>query len=252
RGGKQWLTPNAREYREALILLAKYYSGANSDEVEGHFERAIERLEDALLLYPEDPRVPELTFLLADAYRQSAIELRKVRKSPKQASDSVAEAANSRLDAALRHFSAVVTALAPHNEGANARRGLSGLEKAFLRMSYLYRGDCLFDLARYDDAISAYEEAAWRYDNMPAAVSASMQIYHCYQRLGRAGEGRAVLGRLRWLIRTIPETAFEAERGMPKKAYWEALIDRLERLNVTGVSRAQSWPRNGNYSVAAA
>lgn len=250
RAGKQWLTPKATEYREALILLANYYAVARTDAVEGHFERAVERLEDALVLYPDDPRVPELTFLLADAFRQSAIALRKGRESSETATDSVAEAADTRLAAALRHFSAVVQALAPHNEGTNSTRRLSGLEKTFLRMSYLYRGDCLFDLGRYDDAIAAYEEAAWRYDNMPAAVSASMQIYHCQQRLGRTGEARAVLGRLHWLIQTIPETAFEAERGMPKKAYWEALIDRLDRLNVTGVSLAPSAPRSEDTSVA--
>lgn len=240
RGGKQWLTPKAREYREALILLAKYYATATEDEVERPYERAVERLEDALVLYPDDPRVPELTFLLADAYRRSAIALRQDRKSSEAASDSAAEQSASRLGAALRNFSAVITALAPYNEGEGSERSLSELEKTYLRMSYLYRGDCLFDLARYEDAIAAYEEVAWRYDNMPAAVSASMQIYHCYQRMGRPGEARAVLGRLRWLIRTIPETAFEIEPGMPKKAYWEALTDRLERLSVTGVGRARS------------
>ncbi|MFQ5351679.1 MAG: tol-pal system YbgF family protein [Phycisphaerae bacterium] len=249
RSPKQWLTPRAREYREALVQLATYYVGASDREVPNHVERAIERLQDTLALYPEDRRAPELTFLLADAYRQSAAGLRReLKKTGRPSADDVQTSAwADRLQAAYRYFNQVVATLAPHDNGTTHApapdkgspampSGLSELESTYLRMSYLYRGDCLFDLRRYDEAIAAYEEAAWRYDHMPAAVSASMQIYHCYQRVGRTEEARAVLGRLHWLIRAIPESVFENERGMPSKRYWEALVNRLDRLAADAVS----------------
>lgn len=232
RGPDQPLSPRSHEYREALIELADYYVAASETEVPHHFERAVERLTETLALYPDDPRVPQLTFLLADSYRQSAIEIRALAKQPGAVpveTDGPA-AGSDRLRTAFRYYSQVIAALAPHDESPEVGPGLSLLEKTYLRMSYLYRGDCLFDLGEYETAIEAYEEAAWRYDNMPAAVSASMQIFHCFQRLGRTADARAVLGRLRWLIRTIPEAVFEAERGMPAKAYWMSLIERLDRL----------------------
>jgi tetratricopeptide (TPR) repeat protein len=122
-------------------------------------------------------------------------------------------------------FDELISILAAHDESA-----LNAVEKTFLRLAYLYRGDCLFDSGRFDEARSAYEEVAWRYGNRPAAVSASMQIYHCHQRLGRLDEAAATLGRLGWLIAAIPADTFAAESGMPPKSYWEGMIRRLEQL----------------------
>ena len=37
----------------------------------------------------------------------------------------------------------------------------------------------------------------------------------------------AALARLRWLLRKIPASAFDTERGMSPKKYWEAMVDRV-------------------------
>ena len=59
-----------------------------------------------------------------------------------------------------------------------------------------------------------------------------MQIIHCYQRMGQPIEARAALRRMRWLLRKIPGPAFDTQRGMSSKAYWEAMVERLERTGV--------------------
>ncbi|MCG8407038.1 MAG: tetratricopeptide repeat protein [Phycisphaerales bacterium] len=225
RGADPLFGPQAKEYRQALFRLAEYYSHADKEQIEDHFEKAIVRLEDAVALYPDDPAIPRLKFLLAESYRKSA---QRVREDKRSADDTDAmKEINRRLALALKNYGEVRDALARHDSEI-----LTDLEKTYLRASYLYIGDCLFDLERLEPAIEAYREAAWRYENQPAAVSATMQVVHCYQRLGRLEEARAALARLQWLLKKIPAEMFDAEFGMSSKPYWNAFAKRVERTGI--------------------
>ncbi len=62
-------TPTAPEFREALLELANLYMRWDKPEL------AIERLEQALALYGEDPEITRMQFQLADAYRRSGVAL---------------------------------------------------------------------------------------------------------------------------------------------------------------------------------
>lgn len=223
RGPDPLFRPQADEYRRALFRLAEYYSSLDDDKAPGHLESAITRLEDAIALYPDDPQTVRLRFLLADAYRRSAAVIRR-GKNP----DAEAKAqADHRTKLALKNYSTVKQSLAPLDASE-----LSDLEATYLRMSYLYIGDCLFDLGALDQAIEAYREVAWRYENQPAAVSATLQVVHCYERLGRPKQARAALARLEWLLKKIPDAAFQTQSGMTSKAYWQAMAKRVERMNL--------------------
>jgi len=236
RGPAPLFTPQAQEYREALFQLARYYLQADDKAVPGRLELAIERLETARSLYPDDDRISELEFHLADSYRLSAMALSRRSESgdvvagrPATATvpEPIRQDADRRMGSALQNYQAVIDDLAPRDES-----GLRDVERVYLKLSYLYRGDCLFDLGHYAEAREAYEEAAWRYADSPACVSASMQIYHCHLRMGMVDEARATLGRLKWLIATVPDKSFADEPGQPGKAYWTEMIARLERLDV--------------------
>jgi len=232
RGQAPLFTPQAHEYREALFLLARYYLHVKDDAVPGRLERAIERLELARSLYPDDDETSELVFHLADSYRLSAMALTRRSDAPvdpaasAEVPEPIRQDAARRIGAALKNYQAVIDDLAPRDESA-----LRDVERTYLKLSYLYRGDCLFDLGHYAEAREAYEEAAWRYADSPACVSASMQIYHCHLRMGMTDEARATLGRLKWLISTVPDRSFVDEPGQPGKAYWTDMISRLERLD---------------------
>jgi len=226
RGPDLLFEPQAREYREALFRLARYY--LESDQP-GHLEQAIGRLEDALALYPDDPESPRLTFQLADAYRRSAAELRRI------AAEAVEENERRRLEEqwrertrkALVGFQSVIAALAGQDEAA-----LDDLQQLYLRMSYLFRGDALVDLGETAAAIEAYQEAVWRYERRPEAVTASLQIVRCHQRLGQSAEAAAALERLKWLVETIPDSAFAEERGMSSKEYWQNTVARWQEAGL--------------------
>jgi len=229
RGPAALFAPQASEYREALVRLAEYYSRAKEEEIPGHVEKAIVRLEEAIAHYPGDPQMPRWYYLLADAYRSSGrlLESEAEPLSVASAKEAAKLEAEDRIKRALSCYDQVIGALAPHDAAE-----LSELEETYLRMSYLYRGDCLFDLGRYQEAIEAYRETAWRYEGLPAAVSASMQIIHCHLRLGESVEAESALARLKWLLRKMPEDAFSVERGMSPKSYWEAMVARMESAGV--------------------
>jgi len=243
-GPEHLFDPQAREYCSALFLLADYYCRASEEEVPGHLEKAIARLEEAIALYPDDPQIVRLTFQLADAYQQSGTALAALAEKPPDdagvregilapaETDDAGKAAlnaekDARLERALSGFDRVIAALAPRDEAE-----LSEIERTYLLASYVHRGDCLFDLGRYQEALPAYNEAVWRYEDTPEAVAASMQIVHCHERLEQFDEARAALQRLSWLLRKMPASVFDEARGVPPKTYWENLVDRWQRTGV--------------------
>ena len=226
RGKEQLFAPSAAEYREALYQLANCYSGASDSEMADHFEQAIVRWTDWIALYPDEPRMTEARFHLANAYRQSGLKLRD--EGAGQPSDEKRSRyrteSQQRIARALEEFESVIAMLAPRNGS-----GLSASCDAYLRAAYLYRADCLFDLGRYQRALETYREAAWRYEDQPTAVTASLQVVNCHERLGQFAEAAAALARARWLLAKVPASSFEPGKGAPPKEYYQAMFDRLER-----------------------
>lgn len=232
RGPDPVFTPEAVEYRDALFHLAEYLAKApTADTAEGRratqarLAGAIARLNDALALYPDDPARHQMEFLRAESLRRTA---RMILDDEIASKEAAAQAeVRTRLAGALADYQRVREALARVDEP-----DLSELDQTYLRATYLYIGDCLFDLDRLDEAVEAYREAAWRYENDPIAVAAAMQVVHCFDRLGKPAEARAALGRMRWLVEKIPAESFEQRGGMSPKSYWLALLDRIERTGV--------------------
>lgn len=227
-GPEEVFTPRATEYREALFTLAEFYTQADIARFPNRDELAISRLEDALALYPAATEAPKLLFLLGESYRRSAQRLRESLKKELDARtrEESTLAADDRLRRAVESYERIVARLAGQDGSA-----LSESEQLYLRSSYLYRADCLFDLGDFAAAADGYREAQWRYEADPSAVSAGVQLYHCFVRLGNANEAKMALARLGWLLKKLPESAFEARRGMSSKAYWEGLVARLEQTS---------------------
>ena len=226
RGPAPLVSPRARQYRDALLRLAEFYFRADEARHPNHFELAVERLEQMLVLYPGDEAAARCRFMLGDAYRRSSAALKTQAaelESPLAQRQALDEAAR-RMECALGAFEQVIEALGPVNWGQ-----LTNLEQALLTAAYPYRGDCLFDLGRLAEAIDAYRQTAWRFENQPAAVTSLIRIVECHERLGQTQEAGAALARLHWWLAKTPESVFDAEAGIPAKPYWEAQVARLEQ-----------------------
>ncbi len=92
------------------------------------------------------------------------------------------------------------------------------------RLSLFYRGDCLFELNEADtleEALAVYREAAARYEAEPAALTAQVQVANIYLRQGKLREAVRAVERARWMLRGIPEEAFEQYADGTDRAYWD-------------------------------
>lgn len=229
RGADALFSPKAVEYREALLRLIDFYVRTDAARVPDRWERAIRRIAQALALYPDDPETTRFRFLLAEAYRASgaAVAEEAERTASPIAAEQAREESRRRLKRALKEYEQVIALLA-----AEDSESVESREQSYLQASYLYRGDCLFDLRRYDEAVVAYREASWRYENLPTAVVAMFQMIQCHLRTGAQAEARAAAARLGWLLKKTPAASFEALPGMASKAYWESLVERMVRMGV--------------------
>ena len=204
------VTPAAAEFRDALFRIADLYVET------GQFERAIVRLEEALSRYPEDPRILRARYRLAEAYRKSAAQISAALAEAKDLAprDQLAAELHRRLQRARQLYDEVIAASDGRAPASRPAGGERELQDAYVRLSYLYRADCLFDELEhgggtpqgYAEAIRLYEQAAWRFRSDPAALSAYVQIVHCYLRLGDLAHARTTLERARWILRGIPDS----------------------------------------------
>lgn len=209
------VTPQAPEYRTALLLLARLLYQ------HGDWELAIRRLEDAIAFYPDEPRRVELLFLLGQSYRRSGEALEGALATSRPAGKPIGDAESARRVArAAEAFEQVIAALAPLNESS-----LSPADRTRLRSAYMARMDCLFSVGRYAEALAAATDALWRYEREPECVSAAVRLAQCQARLGRAEDARRTLERARWLLERVPDAAFSSQRGQASRAAWKELLD---------------------------
>jgi tetratricopeptide (TPR) repeat protein len=164
-------------------------------------------------------------FLMGDSYRKSAslldvklaIATNDGNKDPKAAVDSVEATAakRDRLTKAKGLYDRVVDLY------RNATAAPSDTDRLYMKLAHFYRADCLYDLGAFDDAIRAYDAAAFRYQEDPSALAAYVQIVNSYCALGRVEEAKTANERAKWLLRRMPQESFtDGSFSMPK-AYWE-------------------------------
>jgi tetratricopeptide (TPR) repeat protein len=180
-------------------------------------------MEEFLERYPHDPRVVQVQFILANAYRKSGLALLEAADGSGKGSTGGMDGP-ARLTRAETLFGEVVRQL-----DARKAESLSPIEQLYLKYSHLYEADCAFDQTQYERAVGLYERVCRRFRRDPISLSAYVQILNCYQRTGRDGEARAVLQRIGWLLKTIPAERFEAMPGGQSLAQWQGFVDWVEK-----------------------
>jgi tetratricopeptide (TPR) repeat protein len=212
-------TPSAPEFREGLLELANLYMRWAKPE------RAIERLEQAVSLYSQDPEITRMQYQLADAYRRSGVALQAEAAGMKQPTqgDALAQEAQRRLARAKDLFDKVASRL----DVASAP--LSPAERIYLKTSYVYRADCAFDTGQFGQAADLYGRVAWRWQNDPIALAAYVQIVRSYLATGEPDAARSALARARWILRKIPDAQFNQPPDFRTRAYWTQMFDWVEK-----------------------
>lgn len=203
------ITPDAREFREALMELAGlYYRTAR-------YELAVAKLEEITQRYPNDERMGQLWFLMADSYRKSAtlleskLDMTGAVATPRPAVDlsDAMKAKAERLARARDLYKQVI-------EYYRGREIQTGEDRLYQKLAYFYRADCVYDLGEYLESIKFYDEAASHYQGDPSALAAYVQIVNANMALGRMDEAKAASERAKTMFRAMPGDAFsETETG---------------------------------------
>jgi tetratricopeptide (TPR) repeat protein len=217
-----FVDPGAEEFRQSLFELAQLYYRTQ------RFELAIARLDEMAQRYPNDPQMPQLTFLMADSYRKSASLLATQLATTANGAAGAAEvetARRERLAKARELFDKAVDLY-------GTSPPTSDVDKLYLKLSCFYRADCMYDLGKYEEAIKLYDQAAFRYQDDPSALAAYVQIVNSYCALGKSDDARAANERAKWILTRMPPEAFQNDSfSMPKK-YWD---DWLKWTSQSGV-----------------
>jgi tetratricopeptide (TPR) repeat protein len=166
-------------------------------------------------------------FLLAESYRKSAIEIAAVlERTPVMSQRAeMQKARQDRLLLASQEFARVIGALdAEALEAYAVKRKLTSLEQDYLRIAYMDRAQCHLERGEYEEAISLYDRAAARFSEELIAVQAYVQIVNAYLREGKLSQASAAAERGRWMLKRIPDTAFEKSTAGVNRAYFEKLL----------------------------
>ena len=202
------LGPEAEEFGQALFELSQlYYRTAR-------YEEAVARLEEMSQRYPKDPRLAQIVFLMADSYRKSASLLDGKIAGAVSDPAEVRAARKQRLAKAKALFDRLVGLF--HDAPPAGE-----LDKLYLKLSYFYRADCLYDLHSFDEAITAYDAAAMRYQDDASALSAYVQIVNAYCEEGRFTDAKHANERAKTLLARMPADAFNDGAFSMPKSYWQ-------------------------------
>jgi tetratricopeptide (TPR) repeat protein len=217
--GRARLEPDALDYRDALIELGSlYYDNAD-------FVGAIERLHEAVRRYPDDDRIHEIEFRLADSYRRQAIGLEPQLGSPGLPPAERRRLENQRTDH-LRTAAELFGDICADRGDAPPAAGDRLSEQAF-RYACLYQADCAFELGLYSEAVDRYDEVATRFPRHHTSMTALIQIVNCYSNLGDAARARAAHRRAMLRLDELPDEAFEASDALLDRTAWERWLKNM-------------------------
>lgn len=221
------IAPDAPVFRAALHSLGELLYE------QGRFALAIRRLEDFLTLYPQDDERARILFLLANAYRQAAYELRDDPPADVPLSAALEES-QRRFAHASELFgqllAEITPATQPESTPAAPPAALDPQNALYERLALFYRGDCLYELNDNDslrEALATYRQAAARYQREPASLVAQVQIANIYLRMGRVTEAARAIENARWLLRAIPPAGFDESPSGQDAADWDGYLSAL-------------------------
>jgi tetratricopeptide (TPR) repeat protein len=219
-GGREF-SPQAEEFREALLELGRAYYGS------GRYAPAIERLREFEARYPGDEEIQRVRFRLADSERLSAEAIEKSLElaMPQAQHEELEKTRDARLREAMGLFERVKDALA-----ARKPESLGAVERIHLRNSIFYLGDCAYELGDYNAAISYYDAARQQYDSDPASLVALVQIVNAYVQQGEWAKAVTANERARQHLAKFPESVWSDPDLPMDKRHWERWLDSKSLL----------------------
>jgi TolA-binding protein len=216
------LAPQSPEWRDSLFALGFLL------EREGKYSEAITRLDDAMARYPSAPQAIEARYLTADAFRHLARDTDAKLRSEKIESlrNALAKQFTEYLNAAVIRYEQLQNFLTQREQ----QNETGPNDRAILRNTYFGLATALFDLGRFNDAISVYSRVVNQYRNQPEALDALVQIANCWNRLDRPFEARGAIAQAKATLNRLDKQADFKLTTNYSRDEWTSLLDQMAKL----------------------
>lgn len=216
--GQRFLEPDALEFRDALLEISNLYHDTD------RFTEAIEHLNEMMQRYPDDDKLKTVMYMLADSYRGNAIQISRqledAARIPPSERRRLEEMRGTLFQMAITHYTKLCDAF----EQVDQKR-LNRLERDMLRRSYLYRGDCAFQIGEYELAIQLYDYSVRKYSVHHSSMYALVQIVNSYNELGMKARAQTAHRRALVRLKQLPDEAFSAPDSLMDREAWERWLE---------------------------
>jgi tetratricopeptide (TPR) repeat protein len=211
-GPSDTLGPTSSDYKDALVELGSLYLDSDryqlSQDPQTYPVKAVEILDEAVKRCTDDPRIVLLQYRLAHAYRRYAAMVEKELE--------LEHTYAQRADMSSRREQYLEEAVANYASAINGFEQIkvhqrTPLEKQCLKLAYLWKADCVFQLGRFAEARDLFEEIANRYPEDTVALTARMQIVNAYVKEGNYNDARTAHRRALRMLTQFPDSAFDGE-----------------------------------------
>ncbi len=221
------IMPDSPYFYEATSELGELYYRM------GNYRDAITSLANAIKRNPEHPSTGKVMFLVGDSYRQSSkafdTKIAEVENDPiaRINLENYVEARRDMLMNARDYFAGAIKAYNRISEDQRDKR-----DNLYLKYSWLYQADCLFDLGDYRLAVDLYEQAALRYEMTPTALMALVQVVNCHIKLGNPRDASMANSRaIAQLVRMDDKVLMDSDVALTREQ-WEQWFDWADKLGI--------------------
>lgn len=227
-----------------LVLEAKLDQASDKslatqklEESQRKFADAIQHLREATVRYKNDPkfgddrRYFQSRYLIGKSSRLAADLPSQLTNRQQQLIETerrqMQQQRRQLLEAARDEFRDLHRELSAFQEN----QGMSEHQKLLLRNCYFGEADALFELGRFEDAITAYRNVGNRFLNQPEALEALAQIAQCYRSMGQPEQAKRTLLQAEQVLKRIP-TDFDEQFAKLTRAdrlRWGELLTWMQK-----------------------
>ncbi len=221
------IMPDSPYFYEATSVLGELYYKM------GNYKDAITSLSNAIKRNPEHPNTGKVMFLVGDSYRRSSTvfdgKIAEIANDPiaRINLENYVQARRDMLANAREYFAGAIKAYSVIPDERRDKR-----DKIYLRHSWLYQADCLFDLGEYRQAVDLYEQAALRYQMTPTALMALVQVVNCHIKLNNPRAASSANSRaVSQLARMDDKALLDSDMAMTRQQ-WQEWFDWADNLGL--------------------
>ncbi len=203
---------------ETIALVEKSYK---------ELIQAINRTDEGLTRFENDPRRLQMLYTMAKSYKMAASFPDMLLRENRIANEDTLAAWKSQrkelLDQSRNTYAKIVREITAITDPLLKNTNTEN----FLRNSFFGVADLLFEAGDYEEAIAAYQETARHFLSEPESLEAMTQIANAQKKLGKLPESQRTLAMAKDILYRIPpekNARFKAVTSRDR-AGWEQFLD---------------------------